>query len=450
MIQIIPPYTLRLILSLYLLGACFFLTSPTEKRTFQTSPLKTSPVTIPKKEMAPLAADGKLTAFLLHSVPMKMSLPDLRSQLLYYGALSRPDSDQPSPFLLLGLRGQTDIIHAHADTPLFLQYDNEKNQWKQTEKSPLKLTFSPQEKTLVITQEIALPNGQSIKEPQHLARFSIPLMPPPQTLQTEKVTIDDIVIDQHFWEIQHASWWGKDALYETLSEDSQKKQSQRLLLTSPNGTLYTLWAQEGDGFLYSNGRWMPVELGSESRNQALLYVRSLTEKTIDFEIWSPTGTYKISLPLTKKEESKVQSTPTINLIGARSRSTWIATINDERILLHTDDWFLLNEGVLEKLDSKQALDDYIQGKKEGTLLAFSGIERIGNEQKLIGISIDPTRTKTTPIAISLFHSWDSQKEPSKANKGNSSDHYKDLDDRDEMDDDDMNDILDEDFAYDEE
>jgi len=382
---------------------------------------------------------------------MKVSLPDLRAHLLYYGALSRPDNENVSPFLLIGLRGQSEAIHTRADKPLFLQYDNEKNQWKPTEHSPLKLTFKPTEKTLEISQEISLPNGQSFKEPHHLALFTLPLMTLPPMKQAEALSFDGMVIDGRFWEAQNAMWWGKDALYDSLSTDIKKSQAQRILLNDLEGTLYTLWVQEGDGFIYKNGRWTEVEFGNESRKKTLLYVQAISDRTIEFEIWGPNGTSRVALPLSKKEPpSNAESALTINLIGARSRNTWIATINGQRTLLRTDDWFLLKEGVIEKLETRNSLESYIQGHTEGTLLAFSGIERIGNEQKLTGISIDPTRTKITPIAVSLFHSWDSKEDPSlKTNKTAGNGHHHEDEDDDDIDDEDLEDI-EEDSLYEDE
>lgn len=440
----------NLIILLQFLGALLFLAIPTDETIGQD----TLPSAAPKKEQRDEPTRSPdietLSPFLLHTLPLKVSLPDLRAHLIYYGTLSRPDNEDGASLILFGLRGQPEILHTPLDAPLFLQYDNERNVWKKASKSPLKLAFTPKEKCIEIAQEIELPNGLAFKEPRSLALFTLPLMPLPPQRQTEEISLEGTPVDQNFWESQSGVWWGEDVLYEALSHDMHKKQAQRVLLYDAHGSRYTLWVQEGDGFLYQNGRWTPIELGEESRKEILLYAREVSERSIDFELWSPNGTSRLLLPLSKKEAPGNEQPLSINLIGARSKNTWIATINGQRTLLRTDDWFLLKEGVLEKLESKTSLDNYIQGQQEGTLLAFSGIEKIGNEQKLMGISIDPTRTKSTPMAISLFHSWDSKEEASpKTNAIHGTNHHHDEDDEDDFDDEDLED-MEEDFLYDDE
>ena len=450
MIQIAPASAQNLIILFQLVGTLLFLATPSEEPGCQDS----LPPSSPKKEKVEEAARssdiGTSHPFLLHALPMKVSLPDLRAHLLYYGTLARPDSEEGCSLLLLGLRGQPELLNTRLDAPLFLQYDNERNLWKRASQSPLKLTFTVKEKGLEIAQEIALPNGLIFKEPRPLALFTLPLMPMPPQRQTEGMSLDGMTVDQNFWESQNAIWWGEDLLYEALSHNIHRKQAQRVLLYDAHGSRYTLWVQEGDGFLYQDGKWTPVELGEESRKETLLYVQAISESSIDFELWGPDGTSRVLLPLSKKEPPGNDRPLSINLIGARSKNTWIATINGQRTLLRTDDWFLLKESILEKLETKTSLDAYIQGQQEGTLLAFSGIEKIGNEQKLIGISIDPTRTKSTPMAISLFHSWDSKEDLSqKTNKIQGNTHHHDEDEDDDFDDEDLED-MEEDFLYDDE
>ena len=451
MIQILPSSAFSIFLLVQLLGAIFFFASSPgiERIQEHATPSQPEKSHDQLQKVSTRIEAVPTTVFQLHALPMKVSLPDLRSHLLYYGSLSRPDNEDSSAFLAIGLRGQTELIHTKADSPLYLQFDNEKNQWKPATHSPLKVTFQPKEKILEVSQEISLPNGQTFKDPQKFASFTLSLLPIPTQKQEEAVSLDGMIVDSHFWELQDALWWGKDALYENLSEDIQKKDSQRILLKDTGGILYTLWVQEGDGFVYKKGRWTAVELGAESRKQTLLYAKSISEKTIEFELWSPNSTSRALLPLIKKEPPHTDSNIDINLVGTRSRNTWIANIHGQRTLLRTDDWFLVKGDTIEKLEQQNALDAYINGQSEGTLIAFSGIEHIDNEQKLIWIVIDPTRTKTTPISISLFHSWEAKKAPPSLKTGKTSENGHHHEDDEDDDDEDMED-MDEDSFYEDE
>lgn len=446
----LPLPTLRLLLSLHVVGIVLFLFSFTEKEKEETT-FPCLPVQTAKREEVPALNLNAAPPFLLHALPMRLYLPDLRSQILYHGAFARPDSEHTSPYLLIGLKGQADFVRVRADNPLFLQYDNGKNQWTPAKNAPLKLTFTPKEKAVVISSEILLPNGQVIQEPNHLASFTVTSTPLPTQASDDTIMIDGMVADAHLFENENATWWGKDALYEALSDDPDKKEAERIVLTACDTTCYTLWVHEGDGLVYQDGMWQKVELGQESRGQTLLYIRTISEKALECELWNASGTKRVLLSIFKKESSENETPPTINMIGARSRNTWIATINNQRLLLRTDDWFLVRKDTIEKLDNATDLQAYIHGQKEGALVAFSGIERIGNEQKITGLFIDSKRIKAVPIAISLFHSWDAREEkqshhtPVEA-KAHRSDYYED--DESDADDDEMDD-MDEDFSYEE-
>ena len=77
-----------------------------------------------------LSKELSSASFVLHTNSTYTAVPDLRSQILYYGSLLRPDSEEKSPLLHLTLRGDSEQIFVRANTPLYLRYDQGKNQWK--------------------------------------------------------------------------------------------------------------------------------------------------------------------------------------------------------------------------------------------------------------------------------------------------------------------------------
>lgn len=406
MLKLLPSHALYVGLCIFSLTIAYFLTTPFDELPPQEhapAPL----VSIKNKNQtasSTVLTTGKSFPFVLQTNTTKASIPDLRSILLYYGKLLRPDSREKNPTLYIGIKGEPEPFLLAADKPAFLQFDNDKNQWKFVSTSPLKITFHPKEKSLEVALELTLSNEQIMKDPTHLAQFILTETLPPLTKSATTWLLDDMPVDIHFLDNQKVLWQGQDAFYAALSEDEEKKSSQKVVV---QGGLYpyTLWVKEHSSFIYTNGKWEPVCLGPQSIGKTLLYTKSVSEKTITFELWKDNGSFMVPLTLTKKETPSNLKLPSIQLVGARSKDTWIATINGTRVLLRTDDWLLCNDKNIEKIEDIATLEAYICGEKEGTLLAFSGIERQGTEQNLVGIAIDPLKTTSEPFSVSLFHSW---------------------------------------------
>ena len=410
-----------------------------------------------------LSKELSSASFALHTNSTHTAVPDLRSQILYYGSLLRPDSEEKSPLLHLTFRGDNEQIFVRANTPLYLRYDQGKNQWKKVEKSPLKLTFQQKNTTLEVSVELLLPSEKENQGAHPSSTFSITETPSPTSNTANEWVVDGVPITAHVLEKMNARWCGQDAFLNALSNDDRKKECQRIIFDGPDGP-YTLWLKEGSCCVLEEGSWHAVEMGQKSQGKTLLYVKAITDTTMTIEIWNPDGSAVISISLNKQVPIKTGSTPSISLIGARSRDAWIASIDSQRILLKTDDWLLCSDGSIEKIESQEQLEAYLHGEKEGTLLAFSGIERVGSERSLTGVMIDPSRTASTPLSISLFHSWNQKENPTHANliaskSGHNNNHghhhgknrYHDddddyYDDDDDTDDDDTDD--DEDYEYD--
>lgn len=377
-------------------------------------------------------------SFQLHTSPSKVSMPDLRYYLLFFGALERPDSDTKIPLLRLGLRGESEWINLRADTSLHLKYNGAKNQYEVTKKSPLQLSFKPLDKSVQVTVTLTT-LGTTSSELATPVTFILSETPLPPSKQTEKWSDDKVAFDSHVFERMNAKWWGTDVLFDTLSTDEKKKGRNRIVLNSNEGS-YTIWAKSGDCFTWEEDRFVEAIAGQKSRNKILLETKEEKDSTLSFLLWNRDGSMVIPLNLQKTQKTEASSLPTINLIGARSRNMWVATINSERMILKTDDWLLCSHNAIEKIESPEQLDEYLQGKKEGTLLAFSGVEHSGGDHNLVGVMVDSSRTNTTPISVSLFHSWNQkqndaiEKNVLAKNKGHDAHHSRDRHDEDSDDD----------------
>lgn len=364
-------------------------------------------------------------------------LPDLRSYILYYGANHRPDSPQDSQPLRVGIRGMQKSVPVLARHKIYLRYagGNGPVRWaivedeKQPDISPLWMEVTPLQQGAQVNVYLKGVDDQLVLEPKEFATFVLPQLPLPQTdISSTSWDLGPFRADATLFSKMGAVWFGQDELLNHFGDEDDSRKGKELIFFGDENAPYVLWASPGDCFIFADNQFKSVIPGAESRGKTLLTLVQAHADKLSFDLWDSSGQMKIPLDLPKAQSPLALPTFPIRLVGARSRTRWIAEINGKRSIIGDNDWLLLENGQIVSIESPELLEKYISGQMRGTLLAIEGAKKVHNEQHLSGVLIDPTRAYIEPYTIAISKPWERQNAHAVTS---SSDDEDDEDDEDE-------------------
>ncbi len=386
----------------------------------------------------------------LEKTEIKVTLPDLRNTLLYFGTTVRPDVSEAAQIVQLGIRGIATPQPVSVGAPVYLKYESKgaAGKWSfspDNKPTPVWIQVSPLENSAEITVFMNDTEGKSITEPGDFAKFTLGQMNLPYTAQgANNFEIGGQRADASILIRQKCAWYGQDLFLQELGDENTRFsfEKERLDFLDPENS-YFCFVGVGDCLVYEDDHWEEVRPGPDSRGKPLLVVKKIDEKNISFDLWDPKGKVRIPIELHKAIiQPGFANKFDLKLVGARSRQDYIAELGGVRMLLKADDWLILQDNTWHKITTPDELDDFIVGNIRGPLLVLEGSEKVGNDVGLIGRIYDVTRTQVVPLRISLFKSWE-QAAPAETVKQDADD-AEDDDEDDEDDDDDDNDDDDED------
>ncbi len=420
---------------------CGFFFSSHERPVIEDSPalhVSTFPP-IPRGFLQPLSLEEALNSppFRLAAIERPIRLPDLRSLIMFYGSNDRPDRSSHNRRLQFGMRGNPTVSTALVGEKVYFKYDTRSNKWSLSDApTPLTAVFSSPDPAVQVKVEFQDDKGVVINVPSEFHSFPLAPSPAPAAAaQAHQWLCGSLPVDNTLLDRQGAVWWGQDEVVLAFGgKEMGYEASRQRVQVGAGENAYVLWVKEDDCFVYDDDRWNPVELGGKTVGKPLLQAQSIDAHAIHFQLWNPDGTVRHSLDLLYREAKCDIKVPEIKMIGARSKKQWIAEIQGKRLTLTPDDWVLLKSDGFVQLDDSQLLDDYLQGRLTGNLLAFSGIEKVDGELCLMGTFYDSTRTLQAPFAISLYRSW-SKHEPSVESISSDDDDEDLFEDEDEDDED---------------
>lgn len=350
--------------------------------------------------------------------PLKTKFPDLRSILVSYGVNCRPDSPKEESQLLISIRGTLPPTAVRIGQKVYLKYDSRPSvhRWVISENnSETPIWFEPEvmENQIVVRVKVKDGQGKLVEDPLDLSYFTLPEIALPPTNNSNyswQIGLD--TVDNTLLTKQKAKWYGRDLFLQTYGGEEYAFTNERERIEFQNeGDSYAIFAKEGDIFVYEGSGWKSVTAGPESQGKPLLQVKKVTEHVISSIVWDPEGKHKMPLDLPKSQEL-AQNTPApdIKLLGARTRQDWVAEIAGKRTLLRTDDWLLWQGGKCERLTSNAQVDNYLAGTLKGELIVLAGTQKIDNELCLVGERFSESRTKSTPLRIALYKSFDTPRD----------------------------------------
>ena len=386
----------------------------------------------------------------IESSSLEGRLPDLRSMFLYYGTNKRPDAQQAQPMLYFLLRSTPPgtppfPIPANTKTYMKMERNNQGTRWGFSEgniPTNVWLEANPHEREAEIRMEMQDSAGKIIRDPQECHYIRVQEMQMPyQPRNNQSWTVGTERVDGTLLLRQKAVWCGQDLFLQEYGDDEFDfaRDRERIDFQNPENP-YCVYVTRDDCLAFSDGQWHRVEPGPDSQGKTLLQVKNIDERAIQFDLWDGEGKNRILVELHRTPAAAVSAEIVkIKLVGARSKRKWIADVSGERVMLDANDWLLLQNGKWEKLTTEERIDDLISGKIRGPLLVLEGVEKVDNEQSLVGKLFNEMRNQVQDVQISLFRSWEKEVPPNQMRAMRADDRDDDEDDDEDDDDDDEGD-----------
>lgn len=344
----------------------------------------------------------------LNFVPPSMRLPDLRNQLVFYGKNGRPDAGADKQLLHFAMTGTKNTLSVATGEKLYLVYDKKG--------SGSKYAFSPSNNETSLWIEancqgadacvkVCMKNekGELVSEPQNNAQFTIPEKEYARfsggVWEIGKTRVDGTLLAR-----QRARWFGPDVFLQKHGGDEfEDMQGKQGIDFGDSDNNYSVYVKVGDCLIWKDEKWNVVTAGQQTLGHPLLIVKKIDERVMNLELWDVEGRGKMPLNLLKANDPFVAQNvqDDFKFVGARTRTQFIFEIKDDRLTLKPHDWLLLTPEGWKKLDSVQAIDDYVSRKTQGVLFVFDEVAKKDERQVLVGTVFNPTRSQHETIEISM-------------------------------------------------
>lgn len=412
--------------------------------------------------------DAIVSPFLaLDSNKSAAKLPDLRNSLLYYGKNLRPDCIDDHVTLLMGFRGELVLTTTRPGEKTYLEYLNKNGskRWafsEQNRKTPFWIVVEPEHEGAAISFQIQDHKGNLVTEPRDLAAFTVKEYPLPlMTPITTNWTIGGEIVDHSLLHKQNAKWYGRDIFLEMYGGDAysftfNKERVQFESGEDAENQVYAIFIEAGTTLIFEDEQWKVTPLGNETRGKPLLQVKRVDERSIFFELWDAEGKRRFPLELAKAHEPALASQKLdIKLIGARSKTSVIMSIQGKRTQLRSDDWLIFNKmgpqvDGFEIIRTVNQIDALINGQLKGDVLILEGIDRKQRGTIVKGYLFSSSHAQVEPMYIAIQQANDKKQDSMNERQNQESDDEDE--DIEEYDDEDSNqdedtDSDDNDFEY---
>lgn len=400
------------IASLFIFGALFnYLKTPLElslpeQQTKKISPLKGAF----HREKSSYDAIGA-PALTLNGEPPRLQLPDLRQLLSYYGTNTRPDVEEEKKRLHLALRGQgpdPQLFSLAPDEKRYLESDfaEGKGRYKlsiENTNTPLWIqAIIGEGNQAEITVHLLSPKGERVTTPSELHTFRLEEKKMPRT-RIGSWKLGDDRVDGSLLARQKARWFGRDRfLEEHGGEPYAYTQGKERVEFGVDEERYAVFVGLEDTLVWDEGQWKEAVKGVESWGKPLMQVKRIEDRLMSFEIWDEEGQNHFSLNLIRSRElwrpEVVEND--FRFVGARTRTQSIVEIQGVRTTLRPQDWLLRTQNGWIKVETEEAVDDYVERKLEGELFIFDGVDRKEGQQVFLGHVFSSSRHDMQYIELS--------------------------------------------------
>jgi hypothetical protein len=391
-------------------GYLFFLRSDhfsqeaiaSSKRNLPSSPFAFSP-----------EAYAAIGAPVLHLAcrPPRMHLPNLKPHLIYYGSNGRPDAKYERPKMHFGWQGGKTVISCFPGQKVYLAFDKKLS-------TGCKYTFAPENcETLVwfsadldgneaaVTVYMKDESGETLSDQDGNSSFALQEKEPLRTTIQGPWEIGKWRVDGTLLARQKARWMGVDCFLEKHGgeEFAEVAGKHRIDFTEADEP-YSVFVKAGDYLIWEDNRWKESQGRTDTGDKPLLYIKKIEDRVMMCELWDVGGKGKLGLNLIRTPEPfAIQNvTNDFHFLGARTKTQVVFQVNQSRMLIKPNDWFILTPDGWLKVTKAQEVDDYVNRRLIGPLFVFEEIGKKEDGMVMVGTLFNPSRTEEHRIEVAMM------------------------------------------------
>ena len=339
----------------------------------------------------------------LNYSPPSLELPDLRTQLAYFGKNVRPDVKGEKQRLQIGFQtpgGPPELKSVTAGEKFFLLYEKKDPKRPghylfspENEPAPLWIEIEPEGEEAIVTVGLMGADGNLIGVPSENRTFPVKERELPR-IGSGSWKIDGFRVDGSLLARQRGRWFGSDLFINHYGgEEYQERTTKQRLQFGVKDNVYTRYVGENDFLIWKEGHWeVPVE-GSKTQGFPLLLLRKIDERLLRFDLWDGEGKARVTVNMIKSTEMwRFPKGTNIRFAGARTRSQAILEFDEQRIIVGPHEWLLRTEQGWGKLTTIEQIDDYVEGRIIGELFVCEGVVKEEGQQLFRGRVYSPMRS----------------------------------------------------------
>lgn len=304
----------------------------------------------------------------------------LEESLKFLGANTRPD--YPAATTFFSYKGRALVFNEKESYPLKLisegDLEGSENHFFEVESKKNKLEFKLFEGG-VLSFNLSLPLEVAITPTQ----------------------IGGYKLDNYLLVRQQVSWLGKDLfLIDNGGEDYEAiRESERLDFMHVNPGYY-LFAKKGDLFTWKEGRWQKAM--GDSKKYPLMAVEKVDAQIMEMNVWDVSGRQKEKILLSKSRASSISKMLSpLKFIGAKSSRKWLFKADKMRLSLEPGDWLINHGHKWEKINSIEAIDQYVTQLNMGELFIVEELTEQNGKKILKGNLYNLSRTEKIDYALDV-------------------------------------------------
>lgn len=394
---------------LLFLGLCFRFFSPSSI-SISESPSTLRPPPQNRFEVSRPAYDKISSQLLkLNFLPPKMQLPDLQNKLTFLGTNARPDTDPETKPYFIGIANASDRISVKPAEKIYLKFDRMLNPARYVFSpgnalTPLWFEIEPQGESILIRVSMSDENGNLLKDPASLAKFTLPPTPGsrravrPANWEIGKYRVDATLLAR-----QRARWYGRDLFIERHGgeEFASIAKKERLDFGEENAP-YSVYIGLNDTLIWKEDRWVAAEPSSQTRAYPIMQLKKIEDRLLLLELWDLEGEQSVNINLLKSREpwNPKQYLKDFQFISSRTRTQYIFEIKGVRTVLRPHDWLLQKDGEWTKLNTSEEIDDYVNRKLTGVLFIFDGPSKGEEEEDVLKATLfNPSRSALETFSL---------------------------------------------------
>lgn len=372
--------------------------------------------------------------FALNWVPPQMQLPDLKSELQFFGQNGRPDEVKGKASFHLALKSSGECHSVRERERVYLVYQSnfgpidrtshrepitsaQRPIWGDVLASPKgNYVFSPDNQPTPLWLEICSKGDRAVSLCVNMLDEKGILVKSPEehrfiTLQAVDFPKSQIIgwelgkyrVDSTLLVRQKARWIGPDRFLEMHGGDdfAYAIDKQRIDFLDEESS-YSCFLGPHDFLIWKNERWTNPQPDESTEGYPLLAVKKIEDKIMTLELWDPEGRSKILLSLIRSRD--LHNAPNLSqefkFVGAKTWAQFIVECrNGERMTLKPYDWLVLTQDGWKKLDSPDLIDEFVEGELAGPLFILDKMTKQNGRQVLVGHLFNSSRTEVEEIEL---------------------------------------------------